>query len=86
MGKNENKEKAIVVQLKWGWGWGVVQTRNRLVDSRRQFVFRLHNLVEVAPWTLLVIIFWKTALFKEFIFHAVYFFFRGFVAHLRVNL
>lgn len=55
-------------------GGGVVQTRNRLVDSRRQFVFRLHNLVEVATWTLLVIIFWKTALFKEFIFHAVYFF------------
>lgn len=74
MGKNEDKEKAIVVQLKWGWGWGVVQTRNRLVDSRRQFVFRLHNLVEVATWTLLVIIFWKTALLKEFIFHAVYFF------------
>lgn len=85
MGKNEDKEKAIVVQLKWGGG-RVVQTRNRLVDSRRQFVFRLHNLVEVATWTLLAIIFWKTTLFKEFIFHAVYFFPRGFVAHLRVNL
>lgn len=57
----------------WGVGAGVVQTRNRHMDSRRQFVFELHNLMEVATRTLLVIIFWKTVLFKEFIFHAVYF-------------